>query len=117
MKKTLIRFLLFLAVVLVAPTLADAVTDTITCQNVSTTPVEVLAFKGARTRWAIWTTSGAPTIYFNQNGTATARGTNSGPLVAGQSYTEENAAVNRSAVSAVTASGTAWVCTKEAVGQ
>lgn len=90
------------------------VTQSTACQEVSTTAVEVLDVDKTRIRWSIWTTSGAPTIYFREDGTAVAKDASSGPLTGGLSYTEDAAAVTK-AVSAITASGTAWVCTKEAV--
>ena len=88
--------------------------QTTNCQNVSTTAVEVLALDNTRIRWSIWTTSGSATIYFREDGTAVARASHSGPLVAGASYTEDMASVTK-AVSAITSSGTTWVCTKSAV--
>lgn len=93
-----------------------ALTQTTTCQNVSTTAVEMLAENTSRYRWTIWTTSGAPTIYFREDGTAVANAAASGPLTGGNSYTEDYASTT-GAVSAITASGTAWVCAKEGVGQ
>lgn len=88
-------------------------TSTTTCQAVSSTAVTVLAANANRYRWSIWTTSGAPTIYFREGGTATPH-TDSGALTGGMSYTEDYAASTK-AVSAITKSSTAWVCVKEGV--
>jgi len=122
MKKNLQRLILSAVLLAFAPTVALAgtsvwsrVTDTTNCQNVTTTAVEVLDADLTRTKWAILTTTGAATIYFRQGGTAVAKAAASAPLVAGQSYSEEAGSVYTGAVSAITASGTAWVCTKEAV--
>lgn len=95
------------------------VTQSTLCQTVDDDPaVEVLAVDLTRVRWSIWTTSGAATIYFREDGTATAppgSGTHaSGPLPGGASYTEDSIAVTK-AVSVITKTGSAWVCVKSAV--
>ena len=118
------RRVVLLALVLLVPTLALAgspwnrVTQTTLCQTVDDSPaVEVLDEDPNRIRWSIWTTSGAATIYFREDGTATAppgSGTHaSGPLPGGASYTEDSIAVTK-AVSVITKTGSAWVCVKEA---
>ncbi|HLA80312.1 MAG TPA: hypothetical protein VJP78_01595 [Thermoleophilia bacterium] len=87
-------------------------TSTTLCQNVSTTAVTILAGNGQRLFYSMWTTSGAVTIYWRENGTAVAQASHSGPLTGGLSYTDDGSEMVTSAVSAITASGTAWVCVK-----
>ena len=126
MRKPALLWLLMVAVlsVISAQAFAGSVwnraTQATVCQTVDDSPaVTVLAADGDRIRWTIWTTSGAATIYFRENGTATAppeppTSNTSGPLVGGQSYTEDQAAVT-SAVSVITKTGSAYVCVKSLV--
>lgn len=106
--------LLWLLTPVVAITAYAATMTTITCQNVSTTAVSVLAANASRAGWAIWTTSGAPTVYFRADGTAaTYPNGSTGFLPGGSSYSERRDESSKAAVSAVTKTGTAYVCVEE----
>lgn len=97
------------------PSVWARVTTTNSCQSVSTTAVTVLAANVHRTKFSIQTTSGAATVYFRNDGTAVAKASTTSILVGGASYGEEAGSVDTKAISAITASGTAWVCAKESV--
>jgi hypothetical protein len=111
------RLLLVVAVALCLGSVAEAaspwvtLTNTTTCTSVGTSSTQVLAANASRVRWAIWTTSGAATIYFDDRG-ATATDADS-PLDDGTWYREDYAPTT-SAVNAIAKTGTVWVCTKEA---
>ena len=93
------------------PSLYQKATQATSCQTVAGTAVTILAADANRIRWSVWTTSGAATVYFREDGTAVANSATSGPLTAGTSYTEDAYTVT-TAVSAITGGSNAWVCTK-----
>ena len=96
------------------PPSVGSITSTTTCQNVSTTAVTVQAANTNRVAYSLWTTSGAATIYWRVGGTAVAEATGSGSLDDALSYTEDvTGTVATAAISAITKSGTTWVCVKE----
>lgn len=105
-----------LPVALYPPSSDSTLTSTITCQTVDDDPaVAVLAANTDRVAYAIWTTSGASTIYWRTGGTAVAKAAGSGVLTAGLSRTYDvPGTVATGAVSAIAvASGAAWVCVEE----
>jgi hypothetical protein len=105
--------LISFVIALLAASSAFAYQTVTSCASVSTVAT-VLAQNGNRLGWAIWTTSGAATIYFRADGgTATVGGAASGPLVGGASYNERKGESSTHLVSAVAKSGTVWVCTSE----
>lgn len=110
MKRFLLILLTFITMMAYA---ADTVSTNVTsCTLVTTTASTVLAARSTRRVLGIYTTSGAPNIWYREDGgTAVARGSSSHPLMGAQSkYEDTNVSIK--AVSVVSAS-TTWVCMEE----